>query len=149
MAAALRVGHYQRVAGSDADPRRVVDGESFGAPVPGEWPGSTTESPDAVESGPRYGCLVIGCFWLAMIALLWVPSAFAVAWAIVGLAFVVRPAPVAQRLTSGSTISRRSRVVRSLTSVWGSPLAIRLLGFLILAVAATGVLAETDVILAD
>lgn len=34
-------GNLRHVAGDDSDARRVVKGESFGAPVPGRWPGGT------------------------------------------------------------------------------------------------------------
>lgn len=81
-----------------------------------------------------------------MIALLWVPPLLALAWAVIGLIFVVRPSSVAQRLTSGSTVSKRSRVVRWLTAVVCSPLVIRSLGVLVLAIVAVGVLAEANVI---
>ena len=134
------------MVGSEAEPGRVVEGEAFGAPVPGRWPGGRTGASDADEGRSRYGCLVVGGFWVGMIALLWVPPLFALSWAVIGLIFVVRPSSVGGRLTSGSTVSRRSRVVRWLTAVWCSPLVIRSLGVLILAIVAVGLLAETNVV---
>ncbi len=108
-----------------------------------------TAGPDRVVGQPagrgenRYGCLVVGGFWLTMIALLWVPPLFALAWAVIGLVCVSRPGLVVRRLNAGSTVSTRSVPARMVTAMWRSPFVIRLLGTMILMIVAVGILAET------
>lgn len=123
-----------------------------------EWGSGSDRWPHDVRrrrgSGQRgssdgYGCLLVGGFWLGMGVLLWVPPLFAIAWAVIGVVLVARPAAVGRRLTSGSTASTRSVVVRALTTPWRTPLVVRGFGLVVLAIVAVGVLADTGVILTE